>query len=186
MIRACEYLWLAVGVYWLVIARGVKRAKVRENIFAAIVRRSFWLIAFLLVFSPLGRIGVLGERFVPRAAGIEVTGFLIAAGGLALALWARQCLGGNWSGAVTLKEGHQLIRSGPYRRIRHPIYAGFDIGIAGTALTLGEWRGLLAFAMAVLMYFVKARKEEAWLAREFGPAFDDHRSHTGMFLPRLS
>jgi protein-S-isoprenylcysteine O-methyltransferase Ste14 len=186
MIRACEYLWLALGACWLVTAHGVKRARVRENILTAILRRSFWLIAFLLVFSPWGRIGVLGERFAPHRMGIEVTGFLITAGGLALALWARHCLGGNWSGAVTLKEGHELIGSGPYKRIRHPIYTGFDIGIAGTALTLGEWRGLLAFAIALVMYFVKARKEEAWLAGEFGPAFKEHCARTGMFLPRLS
>ncbi|MGH9828286.1 MAG: methyltransferase family protein [Blastocatellia bacterium] len=186
MIHASEYLWFALGVYWVVTAFRVKRARLRENIVTSILRRCFGLIAFVLVFSPQGRIGVLGERFLPRGLAIELTGLLVTFAGLALAVWARYSLGGNWSGAVTLKEGHELIGSGPYRRIRHPIYTGFDIGIAGTALTVGEWRGVLAFAIAVVMYFVKARKEEAWLAREFGPAFDEHRTHTGMFLPRLS
>lgn len=158
----------------------------RENIMAAILRRSFWLIAFLLVFSPQGRIGVLGARFVPQGLAVEVAGLVVTVTGLALAVWARYSLGGNWSGAVTLKEGHELIGSGPYRRIRHPIYTGFDVGIAGTALVVGEWRGVLAFAIAVVMYLFKARKEEAWLTREFGPAFEEHRARTGMFLPRLS
>lgn len=105
---------------------------------------------------------------------------------MSLAIWARVYLAGNWSGTVTLKKDHELIRTGPYARIRHPIYTGFQLALTGTALVIGQWRAIVALAIVLAAHFFKARKEEAWLAREFGPAFNEHRSHTGMFLPRLS
>ena len=58
----------------------------------------------------------------------------------------------NWSGVVTLKEGHELIRTGPYRTIRHPIYTGILLALVGTSLTVGEVRGLIAVAVALLSF----------------------------------
>jgi len=140
---------------------------------------------FEFLFSPYGTIGFLGWRFLPEHAAIEWAAVATTALGVGLAIWARLCLGGNWSGTVTLKEGHELIRRGPYARIRHPIYTGFALAIAGTALAIGEWRGVVAFVILFTAHYLKARKEEAWLAREFGAAFEEHRAHTGMFLPKL-
>jgi protein-S-isoprenylcysteine O-methyltransferase Ste14 len=136
-------------------------------------------------FFTVGHIGWLGARFLPQAEIVAAAGLAIEAIGIALAVWARYCLGGNWSRAVTLKEGHELIGAGPYRRIRHPIYTGIALALLGTAVFIGEWRGLVAFAVVFIMHYAKARKEEAWLTREFGPAFEAHRAHTGMFLPKI-
>jgi protein-S-isoprenylcysteine O-methyltransferase Ste14 len=102
-----------------------------------------------------------------------------------LAAWARYVLGRNWSASITLKESHELIRTGPYSRIRHPIYSGVILGLLGTALAIGERGALVAVGVLFASYFIKARSEESLLAREFGPAFQDHLSRTGMFLPRL-
>ena len=85
---------------------------------------------------------------------------------------------------MTLKKDHELIGSGPYRRIRHPIYSGMLLAMLGAALTLGEIRGLVAFAVACLSFYYKARKEERFLSGEFGAAFLEHVRRTGMFLPR--
>ncbi len=87
---------------------------------------------------------------------------------------------------MTLKEGHELIRSGPYRNIRHPIYTGILLALLGTAVAVGEVRGLLAVAVAWFSFYTKARREESFLTQEFGGRFAEHRRHTGMFLPRLS
>jgi protein-S-isoprenylcysteine O-methyltransferase Ste14 len=70
--------------------------------------------------------------------------------------------------------------------MRHPIYSGILLGMAGTVLVVGEVRGLIGFALMAAALFVKARKEEIWLNREFGASFEAHTQHTGMFLPRFS
>ncbi len=92
---------------------------------------------------------------------------------------------GNWSGVITLKEGHELIRTGPYRTIRHPIYTGILLALLGTAVAMGEMRGLLAVAVAWLSFYWKARREESFLTQEFGEKFEAHAKQTGMFLPRM-
>ena len=111
---------------------------------------------------------------------------IIVAAGLAIACWARLHLGSNWSGVVTLKEGHELIRSGPYRTIRHPIYTGILLAFFGNVIALGQVRGLIALVIIWLAFYVMARREESFLAQEFGPRFNDHTRQTGMFLPKAS
>jgi protein-S-isoprenylcysteine O-methyltransferase Ste14 len=110
---------------------------------------------------------------------------VLTAAGVALAMWARLVLGENWSAAVSIRKDHELIRMGPYRTMRHPIYTGMLLGLLGTALVVGEVRGLLALVIVGLGFYLKARKEEAFLAREFGAGFEAHAKRTGMFLPRV-
>lgn len=185
MPRAVAYIWIALALYWIISARQMKRAKEREGQFSFWLRIGLLVVIFEFLFSRWGRIGWLGARFVPNTRLVATIGLVIEIAGVALAAWARYCLGANWSGAVTLKEGHELIGRGPYRRIRHPIYTGIAVGLAGTAIVIGEWRGVLAFAVIFITHFIKARKEEAWLSREFGAAFETHRAQTGMFLPKI-
>jgi protein-S-isoprenylcysteine O-methyltransferase Ste14 len=106
--------------------------------------------------------------------------------GLLFAVWARLTLGSNWSGTITIKTNHQLIRRGPYRWIRHPIYTGMLAALLATAITQGLSSGVIGFAFVFLALFRKARREELFLSQEFGEGFAEHRQHTGMFLPRFS
>jgi protein-S-isoprenylcysteine O-methyltransferase Ste14 len=178
--------WATFIAVWLVSAFATNRTVQREG-GAGIGRRIFLgLVAWYLVFG-VGdsRFGVLSERFVPRGSWIAWLGAVMAVVGVAFAIWARIHIGRYWSGNVVLKEGHQLIRTGPYARIRHPIYTGMLLGLAGSALAFGHVGALLAFAIYTLMFWLKARKEEALLAGQFGAAFEGHRRHTGFFLPRL-
>ena len=94
-------------------------------------------LGFYLLSQPHPLYGWLRDRFLPVGLGVA-----LAAGGIAVAFWARWHLGTNWSGMVTLKEGHQLIRTGPYRAMRHPIYTGILLALLGTAITFGEVRAL--------------------------------------------
>jgi protein-S-isoprenylcysteine O-methyltransferase Ste14 len=178
-------LWLALLVYWLISAFRIKRAKHIEGHASRRLRMALTVLVFSLLFSPTARVGWLGARFVPPSEIIAVVGAIATAFGVGLAVWARYVLGKNWSAAITFKENHELIRTGPYARIRHPIYSGIILGLLGTALAIGEWRALAGTAVMFASYFIKARSEESLLAREFGPAFQDHLSRTGMFLPRL-
>jgi protein-S-isoprenylcysteine O-methyltransferase Ste14 len=178
--------WLVFGLYWLVSALKRKRTKQRESYAQRFGYTMLLLVGFWFVFRPEAHYGWLGTRFVPDGPLWSWLGVAITAAGIGLALWARWHLGTNWSGVVTLKEGHELIRTGPYRTIRHPIYTGILIGLLGTAVTLGEIRGLLAIALGWLSFYIKARREESFLSQEFGAAFQEHQRHTGMFLPKMA
>jgi protein-S-isoprenylcysteine O-methyltransferase Ste14 len=184
--RWIDLLWAIFVLYWLISAFKRKRTKKRESVLQRLLYVLPPIAAYFLVIRPEFRFGWLAVRFVPEGPGIEWLGVAITAAGIAFALWARWHLGANWSGLVTLKEGHELIRTGPYRFIRHPIYTGILIGLFGTLLEDGEMRSLVALAMVWLSFYIKARREESFLSQEFGPGFAEHQGHTGMFLPKFS
>jgi protein-S-isoprenylcysteine O-methyltransferase Ste14 len=178
-------LWILFGLYWLVSAFKRKKTKRRESWGQRLVYVLPLVVASRFLFRPEGHHGWLGARFVPASPITEWTGVLLTGAGVAIAIWARWHLGANWSGVVTLKEGHELIRTGPYRTIRHPIYTGILLALFGTAVTAGEVRGLLAVAIAWVSFYWKARREEAFLTQEFGEKFGTHVKQTGMFLPKI-
>jgi protein-S-isoprenylcysteine O-methyltransferase Ste14 len=179
-------LWILFGVYWLVSAFKRKKTKQRENWGQRLRYVLPLVVASYLLSRPEAHYGWLGARFVPASDAAGWVGVVLTAAGVAIAFWARWHLGANWSGVVTLKEGHELIRTGPYRTIRHPIYTGILLALLGTAVAVGEVRGLVALAIAWLSFYIKARREESFLTQEFGPGFAEHRRHTGMFLPHFS
>jgi protein-S-isoprenylcysteine O-methyltransferase Ste14 len=182
--KAIEWAWIVFWFYWLVAAFGRKKTKRRESRFSRLSYTLPLLIAFALLAWQKAHLGWLGKHFLPLSAATEWFGAAVTVAGLLLAVWARRNLGGNWSGTVTLKEGHELIRSGPYRRIRHPIYTGILVAFLGTAIAVGRVAGLIALAVVWASFWVKARREESFLGQEFGTAFDAHRERTGMFLPK--
>lgn len=184
MISLIEYLWLALGVYWLLSAARSRATKASESRLSYWLRIGLLVVLFEFLFSSWGRLGWLGRRFLPATTGATWTGLVVVLVGLGLAAWARHCLGANWSSAVMLKQDHELITRGPYRWIRHPIYTGIAVGVAGTAVVIGEWRGIVALLAIACAHVFKARSEESLLEREFGESFRAHRRRTGMFLPR--
>jgi protein-S-isoprenylcysteine O-methyltransferase Ste14 len=184
--RLASLAWLVFLLYWFISAQKLKAVKRREPYGERTVYLLIMVFAYFLLFSSKLSIGWLGTRFVPLSTPIGAVGVAVTFAGVAFAIWARWHLGENWSATVTLKEGHELIRSGPYGRIRHPIYTGMLVAFAGTALALGEYRGLLGLLIATSTFFAKAKKEERYLVQEFGQQFQEHQRHTGMFLPRLT
>lgn len=184
-LNVAKCFWFVFGLYWLMSARKLKATKKREPWPEMLGHRLPLIVAYTLLFSSGIPYGWLGKQFANNAGAIGATGLALTAAGVALAIWARWHLGENWSASVTLKAEHELVRSGPYRYVRHPIYTGILMAMAGTALVLGEVRGFLALGIALISFYAKARKEERWLAKEFGDGFEAHIRQTGMFLPRL-
>jgi protein-S-isoprenylcysteine O-methyltransferase Ste14 len=178
-----ESVWLLVGLYWLVAALWSKPVARREQLLTRVVHLAIMTVACVLLFSSSTKVGVLGARLLPEAAGIGWAGLCMTVAGCVFAAWARVCLGPNWSGTATRKQNHELVRRGPYALVRHPIYAGFLLAILGTALALGEVRGLVALALAFVGWLTKARTEERLLAEEFGGAYARYRREVKQLIP---
>ena len=105
--------------------------------------------------------------------------------GLGFATWARAILGRNWSGIVTVKEAHELVRRGPYAIVRHPIYTGILLAFAGTAVSIGELRGVFAVGLAAAALWRKLTIEEAWMHKEFGAQYTDYQRRVRALIPFL-
>jgi hypothetical protein len=127
----------------------------------------------------------IGPILTGAAPGIMTAGLAVEAVGLFLAIRARRHLGRNWSGEITIKEDHQLIRTGPYGVLRHPIYAGLLAMYAGTALVTGERLALIGLAMAAFAYWRKIQLEEANLNVAFGADYQAYRRETWALVPGL-
>ncbi len=183
--NALTALWIIFLAYWLISALRLKAVKTQESTGSRIMYQVPLLAAWILLFTRSSLWGVLGRRFFPQSPPVAVIGLILAALGIAFAFWARYTLGQNWSSNVTIKVEHELIRSGPYAYVRHPIYTGILLALIGTALAIAEWRAVIAVTLAWVSFYTKARVEEKMLAQEFGAAFVEHRQHTGFFLPRL-
>jgi len=178
------WLWLIFAAYWFIGALTAGKTISRESLGSSLPRNLVLALAGALLFAHSLSAGILGRRFIPPSQDFYFAGVLLTASGLGLAFWARYNLGRNWSSQITLKEGHTLVCTGPYKYLRHPIYSGIFLAIVGTALTVGRYRALLAVVLALLGFFWKARQEDAWLARAFGEQFEQHRQRTGRLLPR--
>ena len=175
-------LWIAWAVYWFIAARTAKTDRRQES---ALSRAGhivpLGIGAWLLWTPTMG--GFLGERFLPWSAATFYAGVVVLAFGLGFAIWARRVLGRNWSGIVTVKQDHELVRTGPYRWVRHPIYTGLLIAFAGTAISRGEWRGVLAFAIVFAALWRKLRLEERWMIETFGDAYLRYRGEVKALIP---
>jgi protein-S-isoprenylcysteine O-methyltransferase Ste14 len=141
--------------------------------------------ALLLLASGLS-LGLLDDRYLARDDTlVEAIGWSLSASGLGFAVWSRLVLGRNWSGRIEVKSDQQLVRSGPYAIVRHPIYSGLIVALGGTAIYLGEWRGLAALLVFGVGFWLKAVREEALLEAEFGDTYKEYRLQTGMLLPDI-
>jgi len=138
--------------------------------------------AWWLLVSTSFRGTWLAAPILPYSEAQFWIGGAVTAAGLGFSVWARVHLGVYWSGNVTLKEGHRLIRSGPYRLVRHPIYTGILFGMLGSAIAKDQVLGLLAVAVTVVSFVRKLRIEEKWLTEEFGEEYLQYRREVRALL----
>lgn len=176
-------LWCAWLIYWSLAAIGAKPTRRQESFVSRVSHVVPLGLAFALLASQQMPAEWLSQRFVPRTAFWFWCGFVLVVLGLGLAVAARIALGRNWSGMVTLKQEHELIRSGAYRWVRHPIYTGLLLAFAGSAVALGQWRSLLALAFATVAFLRKIAVEERYLLQEFGADYRRYREQVPALLP---
>jgi protein-S-isoprenylcysteine O-methyltransferase Ste14 len=175
-------LWITWLVYWWVSARNVKVTRWQEPPSSQLLHRVPMLLAALLLAVPRLLPVALRRRVVPSGPIAPTLGILLVASGLGFAVWARRHLGRNWSSRVVVKEDHSLIRTGPYSRLRHPIYSGILLAFLGTALIINELRALLAFVLLVISFAIKSHAEEARMRATF-PEYDQYRRETSALIP---
>jgi len=176
-------LWIAWLAYWFVAARNAKQTRREESPLSRAGHVVPLGIAAWLLWADTLPGHFLMQRMLPATPATFWTGFVVTAFGLGFSISARRMLGRNWSGTVTVKQDHELIRSGPYRYVRHPIYTGLLIAFAGSAIARGEWRGLLAVAIVFAALWRKLRLEERWMIETFGDAYLRYRAEVRALIP---
>jgi protein-S-isoprenylcysteine O-methyltransferase Ste14 len=125
----------------------------------------------------------LNLRIVPAMAPPACAAAVLCIIGLAFAFWARVTLGRNWSGVVTLKEGHELVERGPYRFVRHPIYTGILTMFFATALALGHVAGFAATLLMFASFWIKLCDEEQLMLQQFPHRYAVYRRRVKRIIP---
>ena len=174
--------YLVMSLYWAATAHQEAPDKTPERGSSRLIHQVLMNGAFLLVILPIPG---LRQRVYPDTTTPIIVGAVLAAIGAAFAIWARRTLGRNWSSAVRIAEDHQLVRTGPYRLVRHPIYTGILTIFLGMAIGSGELHAALGFALVALAYWRKIGLEERILQGAFGEAFEDYRRHSRAIIPFL-
>jgi protein-S-isoprenylcysteine O-methyltransferase Ste14 len=178
--------WAAWAILWVAMAFFSKSNKRHESPGQRLQHVIPAMLGFLLLFREGFGSPWFTRAIFPDSPVLMLICVALTMLGLLFSVWARLALGSNWSGTVTIKANHQLIRRGPYRFIRHPIYTGMLTALLATATTQQLVSGVLGFAVIFFALYRKAQREESFLSQEFGDAFAEHQRHTGMFLPRFS
>lgn len=176
---ACIAGWALFSLYWEVEAKKAAAAKSSESHVSRGVHVLLVNLAQLMVLAPIRGLG----RDLPVSSLVMASGLLVQAMGTFLAVWARRHLGRNWSGRIAINVEHQLVRSGPYRRLRHPIYTGLLAMYIGPAIVTGEWLGLVGVALAMAAYWRKVRLEEAALLAAFDGEYEEYRRASWALVP---
>lgn len=179
--------WALFLLYWAWSARAVKRAVRSEPLGPRLFKYWAPVAAAVLLVQPVRGYpsSALHWRFVPDTLWLAVLGLAMTWAGVLFACRARSVLGGNWSSEVQLKQGHELDVRGPCRLVRHPIYTGLLLAFLGSALALGEVRGLLAFVIIAGSFWFKLRLEERWMRERFGSAYADYMRQVKALVPGL-
>jgi protein-S-isoprenylcysteine O-methyltransferase Ste14 len=177
------FCWIAWAVYWVVMAFRTKRTIERRGFFGY----RLVTVLVLAVCLVLGRLlGISAHSDLWHT--ILLPGILcdcLVVAGLAFTVWARITLGRNWSAEVTFKQNHELIESGPYALVRHPIYTGLIAMALGTAIDYGQPFGFALFLALCGGLWWKARQEERIMSSHFPDAYADYRSHVRAIIPFL-
>lgn len=176
-------MWLAWLAYWIYAAASAKKTRQHEPLPSRITHNVAVLAGAIIMIMPFVLGDRMEQRLLPYTFASFVCGAMLVAIGLAFAVAARVWLGTNWSGTVTVKQDHELIRSGPYAYVRHPIYTGLLLALIGTAVVVGNGRGVVALALLLASFVYKLRIEERFMRQEFGGAYERYCAEVKALVP---
>jgi protein-S-isoprenylcysteine O-methyltransferase Ste14 len=173
--------WVVIAFIWVISAMSVKPTRERQPLPGRLLYLLFTTVVVVLLSRGI-REGYLAREVLPHTLWTGILADVIVLAGLVVAIWARAVLGGNWSARVTLKENHELIRRGPYRIVRHPIYSGLLLMVLGTAVLVGRVSGFFALLVCFCGFWVKSRQEEALLTSRL-PGYSEYKARTKALVP---
>jgi protein-S-isoprenylcysteine O-methyltransferase Ste14 len=168
--------WIVFWAYWLVAAFSMKRGRLAWS-------RELRIRAVIVVLAViLLRLGAFRNSAVNSDPWLAGLGLVLFAAGLGFAIWARVHIGRNWGTPMSQKDDPELVTSGPYQLVRHPIYSGVIVAGVGTAVAL-TWSWLIAVALAGVYFVYSATIEERNLTEQFPDTYPDYRRSTKMLVP---
>ena len=180
LIPAMWLLWLA---YWVLAGRNNKATLRRENRLSRLSHYGPLVLGGALSGIPNSAGPALEQPFNAVTLAWLLAATALVAAGLGFSALARIRLGRNWSAQVTVKQNHELIRSGPYALVRHPIYAGALLALLGTAISVDKWRAVLGFVLIVMAFIRKLTIEERFMGEQFGEAYARYRAEVPALIP---
>jgi protein-S-isoprenylcysteine O-methyltransferase Ste14 len=183
MALAC--IWIAFWMYWFISAARTRASAKRRRSFPPLLLITLMLILAWALLAGEAPPGLLPERVIPAGAWADLTGLAITVLGLGLAVWARVHLGRNWSSRPTIRVGHTLVRTGPYRFVRNPIYTGLLVGYTGTAIVIGAFWAFVLMLFLLAAFLMRIREEEKILLEEFGEEYEKYRREVRALIPYL-
>jgi protein-S-isoprenylcysteine O-methyltransferase Ste14 len=175
--------WCALLTYWFVKASKVKAAVQTQTKTSRYIYMVIMISGFTITYARVFAQGIFGYQLIPVNDFTGIAGLAVCISGVAFAIWARKTLGNNWSGEVTLKKEHELVQSGPYKIVRHPIYTGFEIGLLGVAITIGQLKGLVGLSIVFVNHYFKTRMEEEIMCRQFPAQYPEYIRRVKRLVP---
>jgi protein-S-isoprenylcysteine O-methyltransferase Ste14 len=175
-------LWLTWVLYWVAAAFSAKTTQRRESLGSRLSHVVPLLVGVALIVWPRVPWEWLSLPVLPHRP-LYAVGLALLIPGLAFTVWARLHLGRNWSGTVTRKEGHELIRSGPYAYVRHPIYTGLLVALLGSAVACGELRAMIGLGVVAGAFIRKLRIEERFMREIFPGQYQRYCTEVPALVP---
>jgi protein-S-isoprenylcysteine O-methyltransferase Ste14 len=173
-------LWIAFMAYWAISARGIK--KNARNATRGLLVRLVIIVVLLFVFRTRTFHRLASTTAVAGHPVLNAIGVVLCALGIGIAVWARRHIGRNWGMPMSVKEKPELVTTGPYAHVRHPIYSGILLAMLGSALATGIW--WLCLVVVFGAYFIYAASmEERTMTREFPDAYPDYQRKSKMLIP---
>ena len=177
-------MWVSFMLYWQIAALGAKTTQRLEPASSRALRLLLFACAIMILIANHLPLPWLYYPLYPQSLIAFWIGAAITLAGLLFCVWARLHLGANWSRSVTVKQNHELITSGPYGIVRHPIYTGLLTGFIGSAIAIAQVRGVIAFVLILIPLYFKWRLEEQWMREQFGDSYTEYSRRVPAVVPR--
>ncbi len=168
--------WVAFWIYWFVASVGVKAGQTRWTRFAGV------RVGVILVILLLLRVRAFKGHVTANDPWLQGVGLVVFLLGLALAIWARAYIGRNWGMPMSRKADPDLVTTGPYASVRHPIYSGIILAMIGTTIAVSLY-GLVAVVMLGAYFAYSAIAEERFMADRFPDSYPEYKQSTKMLIP---
>ena len=185
LLQATAVIWMVFVIVWVVSALRTKRTIQNQSSAWQLLYTAILVVGVYLIFAKQIGIPWLDRQLFSVTIPIVLAGLLVVLMGVVFSIWAQLMLGDNWSNRVTVKENHTLVRSGPYRIVRHPIYSGILLGMLGSTLQRGEIRSFVGVMICGFSFWLKTRAEEQFMVQRFGEEYLQYRHKVKALAPYI-